>query len=198
MTEHKVIKWLGMICILAGIARMGMTPASLIWGTDSTQELTAGLIACILMSVGSIAFYQVQSRETGITGFITILAIIIGNILTTAMLWSQFANGGANAFKPEGLLLNISQIFGTIGFLGGTLVFMILTYLAKVFPRWVPALMLIMILSMFLPIADNKYFAFFWGLSYVGMGYCIWTKKLTNAASPASQLTYHRDELISG
>ncbi|MNG11696.1 hypothetical protein D3C84_952510 [compost metagenome] len=73
-----------------------------------------------------------------------------------------------------------------IGFLGGTLVFMILTFLAKVFPRWVPVLMLIMILSMFLPIADNKYFAFFWGLSYVGMGYCVWTKKLVNAASPAA------------
>ncbi|OAS20683.1 hypothetical protein [Paenibacillus oryzisoli] len=187
MTEQIVVKWLGMICIGAGIARMGMTPASLIWGTDSTQELTTGLIACILMSVGSIAFYQVQSRETGVTGFITILAIIIGNILTTSMLWSQFATGGAVADKPVGLLFNISQMFGTIGFLGGTLIFMILTFLAKVFPRWVPALMLIMILSMFLPIADNKYFAFFWGLSYVGMGYCIWTNKLANTVSPASR-----------
>jgi hypothetical protein len=78
MNEKQVIKWLGMICILAGITRMGMTPASIIWGSDSTQELTTGLIACILMSVGTIVTYMVQSRETGVTGFITALAIIVG------------------------------------------------------------------------------------------------------------------------
>jgi len=197
MNEQSVIKWLGMICMVAGIARMGMTPASVIWGSDSMQELTTGLIACILMSVGSIVLYMVQSRETGIIGFLTILAIIIGNILTTAMLWSQFAAGGAGTVQPEGILVNITRVFGMIGFLGGTFVFMILTWIAKVFPRWVPFLLLIMMFSMFLPIADNKYFAFFWGLSYVGMAYCIWTRRLSNAAS-GSQREHNRDEWIAG
>lgn len=190
MNEGMLMKWLGAICILAGIFRMGMTPASLIWGTDSTQELTTGLIACILMSVGSIVLFMVQSRETGVIGFITILAIIVGNILTTAMLWSQFAAGGADAVQPEGLLVNISRMFGMVGFMGGTLVFMVLTFIAKVFPRWIPALLLLMILSMFLPIEDNKYFAFFWGLTYVGMGYCILAKKLRNSLSAQSASTY--------
>lgn len=185
MNEKHIIKWLGMICIWAGIARIGMTPTSIIWGTDSPQELTFGLIACILMSVGTIAAFMVQSRETGITGFITTLMIIIGNIITTAMVWSQFA-AGAGAPMPEGTLVNISRIIMMLGMMGGSLVFAIITFRAKVFPLWVPALFVLMLASMFLPIEDNKFFAAFWGIAYVGMGYCIWAGKL-NASNSAIQ-----------
>lgn len=187
MNEKQIIKWLGMICILAGVTRMGMTPASIIWGTDSTQELTTGLIACILMSVGTIVTYMVQSRETGVIGFITTLAIIVGNILTTAMVWSQFAAGGAEAVLPQGTLVNVSQMFGMLGFMGGTLLFLILTFRAKVFPRWIPVLFVLMILSIAIPVEDNKWFAFFWGLPYVGMGYCIWRNKLNNSAVKSAE-----------
>lgn len=182
MNDKQFIKWLGMICILAGISRIGMTPTSLIWGTDSPQELTFGFIACILMSVGTIVTYMVQSRETGVTGFITTLAIIIGNIVTTAMVWTQFTLG-AGAPMPEGTLVNISRAIMMVGLMGGSLLFAILTFRAKVFPRWVPALLVLMILNIFLPIADNKYFAAFWGLSYVGMGYCVWAGKLNQSAA---------------
>lgn len=182
MNEHQVIKWLGMICILAGIARIGMTPTSIIWGTDSPQELTFGLIACILMSVGTIVTYTVQSHETGVTGFITTLAIIIANIVTTAMVWSQFT-AVAGAPMPEGLVVNISRMINMIGLMGGSLVFAILTFRANVFPRWVPALLLLMILMLFIPVADNKFFAAFWGITYVGMGYCVWAGKLNQPAA---------------
>ncbi|RAP74768.1 hypothetical protein [Paenibacillus montanisoli] len=190
MNEKQIIKWLGMICILAGVARIGMTPTSIIWGTDSPQELTFGLIACILMSVGTIVTYLVQSRETGVTGFITTLGIIIGNIVTTAMVWSQFA-AGAGAPMPEGTLVNISRAIMMIGMMAGSLVFAFITFRAKVFPRWVPALLVLMILNIFLPIEDNKYFAAFWGLAYVGMGYCVWAGKLNRkpAAKSAESLS---------
>ncbi len=182
MNVKQTIKWLGMICILAGIARIGMTPTSIIWGTDSPQELTFGLIACILMSVGTIGTYMVQSRETGVTGFITTLAIIIANIVTTAMVWTQFT-AGAGATMPEGIVVNISRAIMMVGLMGGSLVYAILTFRAKVFPRWVPALLVLMILNLFLPIADNKFFAAFWGIAYVGMGYCVWAGKLNESAA---------------
>ncbi|PYI57262.1 hypothetical protein DLM86_02125 [Paenibacillus flagellatus] len=70
-----------------------------------------------------------------------------------------------------------------VGLMGGTLVFAVLTFRANVFPRWVAGLLVLMILGAFLPVEDNKYFAFFWGLAYVGMGYCIWAGKLN--VSPA-------------
>lgn len=186
MNEKQLVKWLGMICILAGIARIGMTPTSIIWGTDSPQELTFGFIACILMSVGTIVTYMVQSRETGVTGFITTLAIITANIVTTAMVWSQFT-AGAGAQMPEGTLVNISRIIMMVGLMGGSLVFAILTFRAKVFPRWVPALLLLMLVNLFLPVADNKFFAAFWGLAYVGMGYCVWAGKLNQSAAKKAE-----------
>lgn len=188
MNGMQLVKALGMICLLAGIARIGMTPTSIIWGTDSVQELTFGFIACVLMSVGTIVTYMVQSRETGWIGFATTMAIIIGNIITTAMLWSVFASGNPSS-NPESILLTVSRLISMIGLMGGTLVFAFLTYRAKVFPRWVAGLLLLVIVGAFLPLEDNKWFAFFWGLSYVGMGYCILAGKLTYAAERSHTYT---------
>ncbi|SDD83022.1 hypothetical protein SAMN02799630_04229 [Paenibacillus sp. UNCCL117] len=182
MNDKQIIRWLGMICILAGIARIGMTPTSMIWGTDSPQELTFGFIACILMSVGTIVTYLVQARETGVTGFVATLAIIIANIVTTAMVWTPFVMG-AGAPMPEGIVVDISRAVMMVGLMGGSLVFAILSFKARVFPRWVPALLVLMLLNLFLPIADNQFFAAFWGLAYVGMGYCIWAGKLNSPAA---------------
>ncbi len=181
MNVQQVIRWLGMICILAGIARIGMTPTAIVWGTDSPQELTFGFIACVLMSVGTIGAYLVQSRETGAIGFIAVLAIIVANIVTTAMVWSAFVFG-AGGPMPEGVMVDISRMINMVGMMLGTLVFAVVTFRAKVFPRWVPGLMALMLLTIFLPIGDNQYFAAFWGISYVGMGYCIWAGKLNQAA----------------
>ncbi|WP_217596480.1 hypothetical protein [Cohnella sp. GbtcB17] len=177
MTEAKILRWLGMICLVAGIARMGMTPTSLAWGTDSPQELTFGYIACVLMSAGSFALYLAQARETGVLGFLSALGIVIGNVLTTALVFTTFIVDTAEN-PPEGLAVAITGMGNMIGMMGGTLLLTILTFRAKVFPVWVPILFVVMMASMFLPIADNKYFAFFWGLAYVGAGWCIWTGRL--------------------
>lgn len=184
MNEGQLIKALGWICVLAGIARIGMTPTSIIWGTDSAQELTFGLIACILMSVGTIVTYMVQSKETGGLGLIATLGIIVGNIVTTAMVWSAFVFGGT-VEMPVGTVVTVSRILSMGGLLGGTLVFAYLTFRAHVFPRWVAGLLLSIILSMFLPLEDNQWFASFWGLAYVGMGYCIVAEKLNKKAANA-------------
>ncbi|WP_156397050.1 hypothetical protein [Paenibacillus sp. Soil724D2] len=79
MTLERVVKWLGFLCLLAGIIRMGMTPSSLIWGDDSTPEVICGFMACMLMAISSIALYMSQSRETGVLGFIAALLLMIGN-----------------------------------------------------------------------------------------------------------------------
>ncbi|MBW7475551.1 hypothetical protein K0T92_12390 [Paenibacillus oenotherae] len=183
MNELRVLRWLGMICLLAGIARIGMTPTAIIWGTDSVPELSFGYAACILMAVGSIAGYLVQSKETGLLGFISVLGITIGNILTTALLFSVFILG-ASAPEPDGLIMAITGVGSMIGLSGGTLLFAVLTFRAKVLPRWVAGLHVLMLLSAFLPVEDNVYFAFFWGLAYVGMGICIWTGRLTPRSQP--------------
>jgi len=191
MNEKQVIKGLGMVCLLAGIARIGMTPSAIIWGSDSSQELTFGFIACVLMSIGTIVTYMVQSRETGVTGFITTLAIITGNIVTTAMVWHSFVSGNPEE-NPDNLLFAITSMISMIGFIGGTLVFTILTFRAGVFPRWVSVLLLLILLTAFLPVDDNIYFPFFWGLAYVGMGYCIFAGKLRDKSSGMTMQSVNR------
>lgn len=182
MNEERVIQWLGMICLLAGLSRMGMTPSSLIWGTDSLPELTFGFVASILMSVGTIAIFMVQAREAGIGGFITVLGMIVGNIATSCILWSLIQSVGPG-MNPDSMALIILHMIMLIGLTGGTLAFTWLSYRANVFPRWVIALLVMMLLSMVLPVEDNKYMAFFWGLAYVGMGYTIWAGKLNSSKS---------------
>ena len=177
MNGERVIQWLGMICLLAGLSRMGMTPSAMIWGTDSLPELTFGFVASILMAVGSIAIFMVQAREAGIGGFITVLSIIIGNIATSCTLWSLIESVGPTV-NSDSMALFILNMVIMIGMTGGTLVFTWLSYRANIFPRWVIALLVMMLLSIFLPVEDNKYMAFFWGLAYVGMGYTIWAGKL--------------------
>jgi hypothetical protein len=179
LTTERVLKWLGMVCLLAGITRMGMTPTSIIWGTDSVPELTFGFIACVLMSVSTIVTYLVQSKETGVLGFIASMAMIVGNIVTTCMLWTVFVLGEAP--EVENILLTISSIISMVGLMLGTLLFLILTFRAKVFPWWVSGLLLLMLLSIALPF--EEWFAFFWGLAYVGLGYTIWAGKLNKVGS---------------
>jgi len=177
MIEVKVIRWLGVICLLAGIARMGMTPAAIGWGVDSPQELTFGYTACILMAVGTLAIYLVQARETGVLGFIAALAITVGNVLTAALVFVTFIfdpNGPA----PEGLVVDITGMGSFFLITGGMVLMTLLMFRAKVFPRWVAGLFALMLLAGVVPIDDYKYFALFWGLSYVGAGFCIWKGKL--------------------
>lgn len=176
MEWEKVVKWLGMICIAAGIARMGMTPSALMWGTDSVPELTFGFIACVLMSVGTIATYLVQSRETGIIGFITTLSIIVANIIVTAMLWTLLVLGSVP--EVDGLFFTISRSLMMTGMLG-MFVFTFISFRAKVFPRWVIALQMLMHVST----VFDEWFALFWGLAYVGMGFTIWTGKVNSQSS---------------
>ncbi len=174
MHWERIVRWLGLGCVAAGVSRMGMTPTSMIWGFNSGPELACGLTACILMSFVTFAFFLVQSKETGVLGAVTVTAIALGNLLTAAVLWGYLVYG---EFGDENnLLSSVTGLVSSAGVLGGALLLAILTWRAKVFPRAAAYGLLGMLASMALP--WTEWFAFFWGLSYVIMGYCIWTGKL--------------------
>jgi hypothetical protein len=183
MNEKRLIQWLGMVCLLAGLTRIGMTPSSLIWGTDSTPELVCGFVASLLMSVGTIAAYMVQAREAGALGLIATLAVTTGNCVTACMLWASLVTAGPAAM-PDGAAFTVVRLVMMVGLTGGTLLFTIVTFRAGVFPRWIVVLLALMLLSMALPVQDNKYFAFFWGLAYVGLGYAIYAGKWKRKTEP--------------
>ncbi|MFC5450328.1 hypothetical protein [Paenibacillus aestuarii] len=181
MTLERVVKWLGFLCILAGIVRMGMTPSSLLWGDDSIPEVICGYAACILMTVCSIALYLAQSRETGILGLLAAVLLTVGNLMIASNFYGLFAYG---FYAKEGTFASLSSAVSGMGLLLGTILLAILTYRAKVFPRWTVLLFAVMLVSFGLP-GLEKWFALFWGATYVGMGYFIWRGKLTTQAATA-------------
>ncbi|WP_160724295.1 hypothetical protein [Bacillus sp. USDA818B3_A] len=178
MTVERTIKWLGLICILAGIARIGMTPAGLLFGADSKQELAFALAASILMGISSINLFLAQAKKAGIFGFIATLLLAMGNIILAGGFYGFFAFG---ELPKPGTFVNIIESLAYPGLLLGTLLLMIVTYRANLFPRWYIAIFALMLLSLGIPFLGD-YFAFFWGFTYVLMGYTIFTEKYVNPA----------------
>lgn len=173
MRIEKVVKWMGLIVILAGVARMGMTPAGLIFGSDSKQEITFALIASVLMGLSSINLFLAQLHRSGMFGFISVILLSLGNIMLAGGFYGFFAYG--HLPKP-GTFVNVAESLAYPGLLLGTLILMIVTFRAKVFPRWYIGIFAMMLLSLGLPFLGD-FFAFFWGLTYVAMGYTIFVGK---------------------
>lgn len=179
MTLEKLVKYLGFISLLAGLARMGMTPSGLIWGLDSTPELFCAFIASILMSISSMALFMSQSRETGVFGFIAGLLLSVGNLMLAGIFYGKFAYGD---YPDDSLFVGLSNSLSYGGLLLGTIILMVVTFRGKVFPRWFIAVFLCMIASLGIPFLGD-FFAFFWGLTYVVMGFTIFTGKYNSIKS---------------
>ncbi len=182
MPVEKIVKWLGFVCILAGLSRMGMTPTGLIWGMDSAPELKCGYIASLLMGVCSIALYLPQSKETGFLGFIAAFVTSAGNIIIAGELYGIFAYG---SYAEEGLFTSITGMLIGISMMVGTILIAFVTFRAKVFPLWNAILFVLILVSFGIPFLED-WFAFFWGLAYVGMGYTICTGKYNKKEAPNS------------
>jgi len=192
MTVEKTVKWLGLVCILAGIARMGMTPSGLIFGSDSKQEITFALIASILMGISSINLFLAQSKKTGIMGLIATLLLSVGNIILAGGFYGFFAYG---ELPKPGTFVNIVESLAYPGLLAGTLILMIVTFRAKVFPRWYIVIFALMLLSLGIPFLGD-WFAFFWGLTYVAMGYTIFTKKDSSQSVNAEEVSVKKQTIL--
>lgn len=173
MNLEKVVKVLGFVAFLGGIARMGMTPSGLIWGMDSTPELICAFAASILMGLSSIALFMSQSQKTGVFGLIAGFLLSAGNLMLAATFYGKFAYGD---YPQDGLFVNIANSLSYGGLLLGTIILMIVSFRAKVFPRWYGVVFLLMLISLGLPFLGD-FFALFWGLTYVVMGYSIFTGK---------------------
>lgn len=191
MTLKKMNKWFGILVLLAGILRIGMTPSALIWGTDSPQELYFGLSACILMAVSSIGLFLVQ-RESGVSGFISSLLMSMGNVVAGCLVWFLLGAGmvgeEAKAITDPNVLM-VSSIIMMLGMFIGTPLFTYATFRAKVFPRWVFYLLLLSMVGPVIP-GLEEWGALFWGLSYVGMGFVMITEKYAKTQTLENPLTF--------
>lgn len=173
-----MLKGFGALIVLAGAVRIGMTPTSLVWGTDSTQELSFGFAACILMAVASLGLYLFQP-ESGKSGFISTLLLVMFNAVTACMVWTLLASGQtgeALMTQDPGLIVIITKVLIMLGMFIGTPLFTWATFKAKVFPRWTVWLLILSMIGPMLP-GLEKWGALFWGLAYVGLGYVMLTRR---------------------
>ncbi|MDF2647341.1 MAG: hypothetical protein K0Q73_3146 [Paenibacillus sp.] len=161
-----------------------MTPTSLIWGGDSPQELVFGYAASVLMAVCTIVLFIPQSRETGVLGFIAALIASLGNAVISGQQYGIFAYA---SYAEKGMFVNITGMVVGIGMLVGTILLAFVTFRAKVFPRWNVLFFVLMLISFGIPILQD-WFAFFWGLAYMGMGYTICLGKYMKKESAAKNM----------
>lgn len=163
MTLEKMMKWVAVIAIIAGVIRMVMTPMALIYGMNTPPEMWPGFIACALMTIGAFALYLVQAEKIGKLGLIAFLLLTIGNILVTNGAFMTLAGYEP---KPELMFINILMMATLVL---GSVLFAIVTYRAKVLPRSGAVFMILFVLMMFSPAGDFLPIA--WGLSYILLGY---------------------------
>lgn len=169
MSFEKAIRWFAFVAMLGGVIRMGMTPSAYIWGGDSNQELICAFIANILMVFGTFGLYLAQVKESGKFGFIAFAIMELGLILVTCTVWSSMLH-----VSPwEWGIVKAFEI--TSGMLG-LLLFPIASLRAGVLPKWACLLLMAMLLIGAIPLFE-KIVALLWGVSYVGMGYAVWSSK---------------------
>lgn len=167
----KIIRTLGWIALLGGAVRAAMTPCALYWGAGSVQELSAGVIGSILLTIGTFGIYLHQAEAMGRYGMPVFYLVTFGNILTTLLVslsLNDVLHGrGADAapifpFDLVILLNMLLMIFGHV-------LFGSLSFRAGKLPRWAGILLILTPAALFVPgLADWS--AGLWGLAYMGFG----------------------------
>lgn len=162
MEVAKVIKSLGIIALLGGIARICMAPSAYIWGSNSMPELISGFIACILMGIGIIGVYLYQAPRSSILGLISVLIISITSSLTVALVWNNMLGLLPEDHNYISTLLPINSILTLIG----QIMFSMTSIRARVYPIWSLILFIVYPAIYFIPtVSDLGSVA--WGLCYV-------------------------------
>lgn len=162
MEVANVIKSLGIIALMGGIARICMAPSAYIWGSDSMPELVSGFIACILMGIGIIGVYLYQAPRSSVLGLISVLIISISSSLTAALVWNNMLGLLPEDHDYISTLLPINSVLTLIG----QIVFSLTAIRARVYPIWSLILFIIYPAIYFIP-AVSDFGSVAWGLCYV-------------------------------
>lgn len=166
MNMKQALKGLAIVAIVGGVARIGMAPSALIWGTNSMPELICGFVACILMGIGIIGVYLYQTPQSGIFGLISAMLIAVGSSLTAALVWNNMLG-----LTPEDhVYISTLLSFNSILMLIGQIVFSISAVRARVYPLWSLILFIVYPVIYFIPTAISNLGSVAWGLCYIVFG----------------------------
>ncbi|MBD2865889.1 MULTISPECIES: hypothetical protein [Paenibacillus] len=162
MEVKQIIRILGVVALLGGIARICMAPSAYIWGADSMPELVSGFVACVLMGIGIIGVYLYQAPRSGLLGLISVLLLSVSSSLTAALVWNNMLGLLPEDHNYISMLLPINSILTLIG----QIVFSLTAIRARVYPIWSLILFIVYPGIYFIP-AVSDLGSVAWGLCYV-------------------------------
>lgn len=168
MEVKQIIRILGVVALLGGIARICMAPSAYIWGADSMPELVSGFVACVLMGIGIIGVYLYQAPRSGLLGLISVLLLSVSSSLTAALVWNNMLGLLPEDHSYISMLLPINSILTLIG----QIVFSITAIRARIYPIWSLILFIVYPGIYFIP-AMSDLGSVSWGLCYVVFAYYI-------------------------
>jgi hypothetical protein len=89
MNLNKVIRLLAIFSIIGGFFRALMCPMALVWGVNSPQELTAGVLGTLFMGLGIFGLYFSAHKEFGKLGFTAFILYAFGSFILMGMVFAS-------------------------------------------------------------------------------------------------------------
>jgi hypothetical protein len=173
MNLNKVIRLLAIFSIIGGFFCALMCPLALVWGMNSPQELTAGLLGTLFMGLGIFGLYFSAHKEFGKLGFTAFILYAVGSFVLMGMVFTSLVFA---VYDPKVLQMDMPPLPILIAsplMMLSVMLSMILLGIAvlktKVFSK-VPAILIILapILNFIPVVGDFSVLA--WGVPFMWFG----------------------------
>jgi hypothetical protein len=184
MELNKVIRLLAIFSIIGGFFRALMCPLALVWGMNSPQELTAGVLGTLFMGLGIFGLYFSSHKEIGKLGFTAFILYAFGSFILMGMVFATLVFA---VYDPKVLQMDMPPLPILIAsplMMLSVMLSMILLGIAvlrtKVFSK-VPAILIILapILN-FIPVVGS-FSVLAWGIPFMWFGVEVLKKSRENA-----------------
>jgi hypothetical protein len=168
-----VIRLLAIFSIIGGFFRALMCPLALVWGMNSPQELTAGVLGTLFMGLGIFGLYFSAHKELGKLGFTAFILYAFGSFVLMGMVFTSLVFA---VYDPTVLQMDMPPLPILIAsplMMLSVMLSMILLGIAvlktKVFSK-VPAILILLapILN-FIPVVGD-YSVLAWGIPFMWFG----------------------------
>ncbi len=173
MNLNKVIRLLAIFSIIGGFFRALMCPLALVWGMNSPQELTAGVLGTLFMGLGIFGLYFSAHKEFGKLGFTAFILYAFGSFVLMGMVFTSLVFA---VYDPKVLQMDMPPLPILIAsplMMLSVMLSMILLGIAvlktKVFSK-VPAILILLapILNFIPVVGDLSVLA--WGIPFMWFG----------------------------
>lgn len=173
MNLYKVIRLLAIFSIIGGFFRALMCPLALVWGMNSPQELTAGVLGTLFMGLGIFGLYFSAHKEFGKLGFTAFILYAFGSFVLMGMVFTSLVFA---VYDPKVLQMDMPPLPILIAsplMMLSVMLSMILLGIAvlrtKVFSK-VPAILILLapILNFIPVVGDFSVLA--WGIPFMWFG----------------------------